>query len=246
MESFSPELFNFLRQLKRHNEREWFLANKWRYEQFARDPFLHFIEEFRPQLHDISPHFIADPKPSGGSLLRIYRDMRFRKDQSPYQTRVAARFPHQAWKEVQAPGLYLHLAPKQCFLGAGLWHPNPDTRALICDAIIREPAKWKRATTGRTFKASCELAGDSLKRMPSGYDPHHPLAHDLMRKDFISVTYFTDAQVCAADFLKQVTKAAHASALLLEFLTRAAGLPWSASDRPRPREVLQIDAPRLK
>ena len=63
---FTPELFKFLRQLDKHNNREWFQENKSRYEQFVRDPFLKFIEDFRPQLNAISPHFIADPKPVGG------------------------------------------------------------------------------------------------------------------------------------------------------------------------------------
>jgi uncharacterized protein (TIGR02453 family) len=246
LKHFSPELFKFLRELKRHNDREWFEANKWRYQEFVRDPFRRFIEDFAPRLRAISPHFIADPKPSGGSLLRIYRDMRFRKGQAPYQTMTAARFPHRAWKEVHAPGLYLHLAPKQCFLGAGLWHPNPDTRASVCDAIVRDPAKWKKATSGRMFKAVCELSGDSMKRMPAGYDPGHQFARDLARKDFMCVTYFTENQVCAADFLDQVTKASRAAAPLIEFLTRAIGLPWSANEKQEPREVLRVEAPRLK
>jgi uncharacterized protein (TIGR02453 family) len=243
---FSPELFKFFRELKRHNDRDWFQENKWRYQEFVRDPFLRFIENFGPRLWAISPHFIADPKPSGGSLLRIYRDMRFRKDQAPYQTMAAARFPHRAWKEVQAPGLYLHLAPRQCFLGAGLWHPDPDTRALLRDAIVREPAKWKSATSGRAFKARCELSGDSLKRLPSAYDPSHPFARDLMRKDFISATYFRDDQVCDSDFLDRVTKTLHAAASFLEFLTRAVNLPWSASEKPKPRELLRVDSLRLQ
>jgi uncharacterized protein (TIGR02453 family) len=242
---FSPELFKFQRELKRHNNREWFQANKWRYEQFERDPFLRFIEDFRPRLNAISPHFIADPKPSGGSLLRIYRDMRFRKGQAPYQTMVAARFPHRAWKEVHAPGLYLHLEPQRSFLGAGLWHPDPETRSLVCTAIVREPKKWKSATGSRAFKALCELSGDSMKRMPPGYDPDHPFARDLMRKDFMTVTYFTEKQICAANFLDQVVKATRAAGPFLEFLTRAVGLPWGADEKDKPRELLRIDSARL-
>ena len=246
MTHFSPELFKFLRELKRHNDREWFQEHKWRYQKFVRDPFLRFIEDFGPRLRAISPHFIADSKPAGGSLLRIYRDMRFRKGQAPYQTMAAARFPHRAWKDVRAPGLYLHLAPKQCFFGAGLWHPDPDTRASVCEAIVRDPLKWKSATTGRAFKTRWELSGDSMKRMPSGYDPGHPFARDLMRKDFIAVTYFTDGQVCASDFLDQVTKVSRAAAPFLEILTRALGLPWNANDKQKLREVLRVDAPKLK
>lgn len=238
---FTPELFSFLRQLSKHNNREWFQKNKWRYEEFVRDPFLKLIEDFGPRLSSISPHFIADPKPSGGSLLRIYRDMRFRKDQAPYQTMAAARFPHRAWKKRTAPGLYLHLDPAHCFFACGLWHPDGDTRALVREAITREPPKWKQATRGKVFRSVWELSGDSFKRPPPGCDPNHPFATDLMRKDFIGATYFIESQVCAADFLDRVTKATRAAGPFLEFLTRALSLPWSANDKPMPREVLDVE-----
>src|SRR5262249_25078981 len=140
---FTLELFKFFRQLSKHNNREWFQQHKRRYEEFVRDPFLKFIEDFRPRLNAVSPRFIADPKPSGGSLLRIYRDMRFRKGQAPYQTMAAARFPHQAWKDGRTPGLYLHLDPSHCFFACGLWHPDGDTRALVRESIMRDSAKWK-------------------------------------------------------------------------------------------------------
>ena len=158
---------------------------------------------------------------------------------------AAARFPHQAWKEFPAPGLYLHLEPKQCFFAAGLWHPDPDTRALVRDAIVREPAKWKKAIGGRAFKATWELAGDSMKRLPPGYDPDHRFARDLRRKDFITATYFTEKQVCDPEFIDRVTKASRSAAPFLEFLTRALGLPWSADEKPTRRELLRVDTAGL-
>src|SRR5882724_929142 len=199
---FSPELFKFQRELKRHNNREWFQANKWRYEQFERDPFLKFIEDFRPRLHKISPHFIADPRPSGGSLLRIYRDLRFRPDADPYKTMVAARFPHTAWKRTPAPGFYLHLETGTSFLGCGLWRPDPETRSAIRTAIIDHPAQWKKILSSKRFTSRCELSGAASTRLPPGSDPNHPFAADLKRKDFITVTLFDDEQVVAADFLE--------------------------------------------
>ncbi len=68
---FAPDLFEFLRQLKRHNNREWFAKNKQRYEEVVRDPALLFIGSFGPHLHNLSPHFVADPRPTRGSLFRI-------------------------------------------------------------------------------------------------------------------------------------------------------------------------------
>ena len=90
---FTPELFRFLRQLKRNNNREWFAGNKQRYIDVVRDPLLQFIEDFAPRLHTITPHLVADPRPVGGSMFRIYRDVRFSKDKSPYKTAATARLP---------------------------------------------------------------------------------------------------------------------------------------------------------
>jgi uncharacterized protein (TIGR02453 family) len=238
---FTPELFVFLLQLKRHNNREWFQANKKRYETSVRDPLIKFIEDFRPRLHNISPHFIAEPKASGGSLLRIYRDLRFRPDAPPYQTMAAARFPHQAWKQVRTPGFYLHLEPHCSFLGSGLWHPDPETRAKVREAIIATTSQWKRVTSGNRFKALCELSGDSMKRMPPGCDINHSFAGDLKRKDFITVTNFSESQIIAPDFLKMVTRACQAAAPFMEFLTRALGLPWSSEDKPLVRDPLGVE-----
>ena len=243
---FTPDLFKFLRQLKRHNNREWFLAHKQRYEDSVRDPFLKFIEDFRPRVHKISPHFIVDPRRVGGSLLRIYRDLRFRPDGDPYQTMAAARFPHAAWKQVPAPGFYLHLAPGTSFLGSGLWHPDPETRNSVRAAIVRNPAQWKKILSNKQFRSVCQLEGDSTKRMPPGIDPNHPLAEDLKRKDFITTTYFTEAQVCSPGFLEQVTHSVEATAPLIKFLTSALSLPWSSGDRDAVREVMEIESPRIR
>src|SRR5262249_687564 len=159
------------------------------------------------------------------------RDMRFRKDQSPYQTMAAARFPHRAWKERAAPGMYLHLDPAHNFFACGLWRPDTDTRSLVREAIMSSPERWKRASRGKVFQSIWELWGDSGKGLPAGCDKNHPFASDLMRKDFIGATCFTEAQVCGPDFLKTVARAARAAGPFLEFLTRALGLPWSANDR---------------
>lgn len=243
---FSPELFKFLRQLKRHNNREWFLAHKEQYERDVRDPFLRFIADFGPRLRRVSPHFIADPRRSGGSLLRIYRDLRFRPDADPYQTMVAARFPHAAGKKKPAPGFYLHVEPGTSFLGCGLWHPDPETRNTIREAIVKSPTQWKKIVSDKRFRSVCELAGESAKRMPAGVDPDHPLAADLKRKDFITVTYYSEAQVCSAGFLEEVTHSVKAAAPFIRFLATALSLPWSSTDESAVPEVMEIESPRIR
>ena len=91
---FTPELFQFLKQLKRNNRREWFLKNKDRYEEVVKQPCLRFITDFGLRLPSISTWIVANPKPNGGSLMRIYRDTRFSPDKTPYKTNVGVSFWH--------------------------------------------------------------------------------------------------------------------------------------------------------
>ena len=121
---FRPEFFRFLRELRENNSRDWFQAQKARYQRDVRDPALRFIGDFAPALKEISPHFRADPRPVGGSLFRIHRDVRFSKDKSPYKTSVGIQFRHEMGKDAHAPGFYLHLEPENVFLGAGSWRPD--------------------------------------------------------------------------------------------------------------------------
>ena len=91
---FTPELFRFLTRLKRKNDRDWFLAHKEDYETCARQPAIQFITDFGGPLYDITPHLVADPRGTRGSLFRIYRDTRFSSDKRPYKTHLAMRFSH--------------------------------------------------------------------------------------------------------------------------------------------------------
>lgn len=238
---FTPEAFKFLKAIKRHNNRDWFQKHKQEYLDKIRDPFLQFITDFGPRLKQISPHFIANPKPMGGSLLRIYKDLRFRPDAPPYQTHAAARFPHVAWKQLPCPGFYLHITPGQSFLAMGLWRPQPEVRARVRQAIGEQPATWKKVTRSKRFTSHCVLGGESASRMPPGFAIDHPLAEDLKRKDFICSTEFSDDEVCAADFLDRVVRACEASGPFMEFLTRALELPWAEGETLKLREISNVE-----
>ena len=122
--SFTPALFAFMRELREHNDRDWFKANKQRYEEDVREPAFAFISEFAGHLQEVAPHFVADPSPTGGSLFRIYRDTRFSKDKTPYKTHTGIHFRHEKAKDVHAPGFYLHLEPRNVFAAAGIWRPE--------------------------------------------------------------------------------------------------------------------------
>jgi uncharacterized protein (TIGR02453 family) len=217
---FTPDLFDFLRQLKRHNNRDWFAKNKPRYQQSVLTPALGFIAAFAGPLAGLSPHFVADARPTRGSLFRIYRDTRFSADKQPYKTHIGIHFSHQSGKDAHAPVFYLHLEPENCFAAAGVWHP--DTRALtrIRTAIVASPEAWKKATR------RLELEGDSLARPPKGFPADHPLLVDLKRKDFIASAVLTEQQVCGAKLMREFTSACKSMLPLVEFTTRALGFKF--------------------
>jgi uncharacterized protein (TIGR02453 family) len=223
---FTPELFRFLRQLKRSNDREWFNRNKQRYIDEVRDPMLQFIEDFAPRLQTISTQLVADPSPVGGSMFRIHRDVRFSRDKSPYKTAATARFQHQRAKDVHAPGFYLHLGIDGVYAGTGIWHPDGKSLTRIRKAIAGNPEAWKRVLSHRTFKRLHRLGGESLQRAPKGYDPDHPLIEDLKRKDYVSFSEFDEKAACSPDFIDRYTRACKAAAPFVEFLTLAVGLRW--------------------
>ena len=224
--AFAPALFRFLRDLRKNNDREWFLAHKEVYERDVKEPALDFIAAFEPSLRKISPHLVADARPVGGSLFRIHRDVRFGTDKRPYKTHVGIHFRHAGADGAHAPGFYLHLEPGDVFAAAGIWQPDGAVLSEVRDAIAESPAAWRRAVGARDFTARWALSGESLVRVPRGYDPEHPLAADLKRKSYIAITGFSERDACAADFAEQLEQAWRASAPLMRFLTRALDLPW--------------------
>jgi len=183
---FTPASFRFLRDLARHNERAWFHANKARYEAAVRDPFLALVGDLAEPLAKVSAHYRADARPLGGSLFRIQRDTRFANDKTPYKTHAGAQFFHAVGRKAEAPVFYLHLQPGASFIGAGLWHPQPDTQRKVRAFLADNPAAWKKAAHAPAFRRRYELEGDTLARAPRGFDPAHELIEDLKRKDFVA------------------------------------------------------------
>jgi uncharacterized protein (TIGR02453 family) len=217
---FTAELFGFLRQLKRHNDREWFARNKERYQRLLQEPALRFIGEFAGPLAQLSPHFVADARPSRGSLFRIYRDTRFSADKKPFKTHVGIHFSHESGRDAHAPVFYFHLEPDNCFAAAGVWHPDQRTLTRMRRAIVAAPGKWRRATR------RLELEGESLTRPPKGFAPDHPLLEDLKRKDFVVSVAMSEEQVCGPRLMRDFRAACRTMLPLVEFTTRALGLKF--------------------
>ncbi len=223
---FTPATFAFMRELAANNNREWFNANKTRYEDVLRGSALEFVRDFEPLLWDISPYFRADDRKIGGSLFRIYRDVRFSKDKSPYKTYTGVQFRHAYGKDAHAPGFYLHLQPRASFIGLGIWHPDSLTLAKIRSAIDDDPDGWRQALATPVFGNGFALSGDTLKRPPRGFAAEHQLIEDLKRKDFIAIKPITQKEVTSAGFVDRFAAACASGSPFLEFLCDAIDVPF--------------------
>lgn len=217
------DFFEFLTDLAKHNDRDWFARNKERYVASVQEPSLAFIRAAGPRLKTLSPRLVAEPKAFGGSLSRIYRDVRFSKDKSPYRTNVGVHFWYgkSLGKEDHLPGFYLHLSPGKSFAASGVWQPEPPALKKIRDAIVDRPGDWAKVLAG-----SPELEGESLVRVPKGYDAGHAHVNDLRRKDYIASVRFRDRQVTGPAFVDEFLGACRELNPLNKFLAKALGLPW--------------------
>lgn len=215
------DLFRFLRELRRHNEPQWFNAHKDEYVSVVRDPLCGFVAAVGPGLRAISPHLVVDPRPSGGSLLRIYRDTRFSRDKTPYKTNAALSFRLAPTRRVESPGYYLHLEPGMVFMGAGMWRPSAAALRAIREGIVKNPTAWAQVRRpGLSHRA------ESLKRPPRGVDPDHPFVEDLKRTSFTRRVEFTETEACSAEFPAVFVRACRRQAPLMRFLAGAMGLPF--------------------
>lgn len=218
---FTKKTFTFLTTLAANNDRAWFEEHKQEYEDLVRTPALDFISDMGDELHAISKHFIAVPKKVGGSLLRVQRDTRFSRNKTPYKTNIGIQFRHELGKDIHAPGYYVHIEPGECFVAAGLWHPEADVLGKVRDALVENGEAWKVARDDRAFRKHFDLNGDSLVNAPRGYAKDHPLLEDLKRKDFIALAPLRQADVLSADFRALVAERFRQASPYMRFLCGA-------------------------
>jgi len=219
---FTPEFFAFFRALSRNNNKGWFTANKEPYEKAVQEPALRFIRDAGVRLQKISPYLVGEAKAFGGSLSRIYRDIRFSPDKSPYKTHVGIHFWHgKADGPEHTPGVFLHLGSGESGAYTGVWQPESPVLTKVRNRIVEEPDAWRKVV-----RSKIRMEGESLKRPPSGYDPNHPLIQDIRRKDFVAVRSLRDDEVTSPRFLEAFVEAARDMDPLNRFLADAMGLPW--------------------
>lgn len=197
MQTISPATFDFLRELDSNNNREWFTANKKRY-QAAFDEFKRFGEGVRDGM---SHHDNIEAL----NVFRIYRDVRFSKDKSPYKTHMGA-YLSRATKWLRG-GYYFHIEPGASFVGGGFWDPNPADLKRIREEIAADDQPLRQVMADPQFiRTFGTLEGERLKTAPQGFAKDHPAIDLLQLKQFLVSRKFTDKEVLSPSFQEQVVE----------------------------------------
>ena len=197
---FRPAARTFLRGLRRNNDREWFLANRERYDADVRGPMKALVEELDVRLAELAPEIVGDPK---RSMFRIHRDVRFSNDKSPYKTNAACWFYHMdAGRGVGGEaahggaGFYFDLDPDESWVGGGIWMPPRPTLARLRERIDEEHESLARILRAPELKPFGGLSREAmLTRMPRGYDADHPAAELLRHQSFTMGRQVRDADL---------------------------------------------------
>ncbi|MEI6814863.1 MAG: DUF2461 domain-containing protein [bacterium] len=228
---YRPAAFTFLRALKRNNRRDWFEAHRDAYVHELLEPTRALIEELDVRFGELAPEFVGDPK---RSIFRIYRDVRFSQDKSPYKAHASLWIFHRApgrgvGKEIDGgAGFYLHLEPGASMVAGGLWMPPAPSLAKVRAHFDTDLTGWKKAVTGAPFtrrftKLTDDEPGIMLKRLPRGFAESHPAEPWLRYKSFTVGTGYSDTDMQSAKLVDAAMKDFALMLPMARWLNRALG-----------------------
>ena len=210
----------FLKDLKKNNNKPWFEKNKEAYLS-AKEDVDQFSRQIIEGLGKIDPDIAAlQPK---DVTFRIYRDIRFSKDKTPYKTNMGASF-NRGGKKAPTAGYYFHLEPGGSMAGGGLWMPMPAELAKVRQEIDYNFDEWKKIISRPAFKKYFPLGIEGieiLSRSPKGYEDDNPAIEFLKMKCFIVSHDLSDAELQSKSLLKDVLKTFEAMKDLVDFINRA-------------------------
>jgi uncharacterized protein (TIGR02453 family) len=175
---FRPEALTFLRNLARHNDRDWFQPRKLQFEAELREPMLAVIRKVTDAMTGFAPAFV---RPAEKSIFRIYRDTRFSNDKRPYKTHVAAWWSHQGLAKTSGAGYYFHVSVKEVVIAAGSYMPEKDQLAQIRHWLLDHHKEFRKLLQNPKVRSTFEeFEGNALTRPPKGFPAEHP-GIDLIR-----------------------------------------------------------------
>lgn len=206
----SPDIFTFFTKLEQNNQRAWFEEHKQDFKSLE-SGVKQFGEALKEQLnqHDNIDRF---------KLFRIYRDVRFSKDKTPYKTHFGLTW-HRTKPRLRG-GYYLHLKPKEIFLACGFWDPNPADLRRIRQELAMDGDEYRNIINVPKFKNVWgALQGTAVKTVPKGYVKDHPNIDLLRFKQHLFSIPYTQAEATAPDFLQRLDDALKAVRPFLDYMS---------------------------
>jgi uncharacterized protein (TIGR02453 family) len=206
---------NFLKNLKRNNNRDWFLANRSVYEESVRSPMIQLVEALATEFAKFAPEVAVSSK----SLFRIHRDTRFSADKTPYKTHVAASFSLRGLDRHEGAGFYFHITPTELWIGGGVYRPSSDKLRAIRGHIAVDYERLNKIVKARSFRELFGgLSGEQSSRMPRGYPQGHPAEQYLRHKDLLAARELGSEAATKRDFLMTLARTFRAMHPLICFL----------------------------
>jgi uncharacterized protein (TIGR02453 family) len=209
---FPPEAITFLKNLEKHNDRDWFQPRKEIFETKLKGPMLEFVEAINAELLKFAPEHITEPKKA---VYRIYRDTRFSKDKTPYKTHLGAIFPRRGLGKDAAAGFYFHVSAKHVGVACGAYAPGPEQLLKIRRFLEANPKALKRSVAGMG-----SLQGTTLQRSPKGFDPEHPAADLIKMKQWYFWVELPVELAMSPKLKSEIVKRFRAMAPVVEVLNR--------------------------
>lgn len=210
MSSISPEVFSFLSELAQNNNKPWFEGQKDRFKDYQND-FKAFVTEVKTGME-------KKDQIENSKVFRIYRDIRFSKDKTPYKSHFAASFSRLGAE--RRGGYYLHLKPGESFLAVGFWNPNKEDILRIRKEFELDVSELEEILAGKELKQVWgDLQGEQLKTAPKGFDREHPNIEFLRYKQFIFTRKFSDKEVLKPSFSDEVVRSYEAIRPFFDYMS---------------------------
>jgi len=200
---FSDKTFQFFKDLENNNTREWFEDNRSVFEEYVLNPAQEFVMEVGEWVKSLCPKIVAIPK-TDKSIFRIYRDVRFSKDKTPYKTHLGIFLWEGPRKKLGNPGFYLQLDKSQILIAGGLYQLPSELVKPYRDAVsdFKKGSEVAKILKKITKNSSYKLGGSHYKRVPRGYDPENPNAELLLHNGlYLYHEGAVPKEVYSSDFL---------------------------------------------
>lgn len=231
---FPPEAMTFLRGLGRNNRREWFLPRKDVFEECVKAPMVRLVEALNAAMADFAPAYVTDPHKA---IYRIYRDVRFSADKTPYKTHIAASLSRRGMVKHGAAGFYFEISAKEAGVGGGIYLPPPECLKTVRRHLAGHHEEFRSLAAARQVRALFgEVQGERLSRVPKGWPADHPAA-DLLRYKQCYLWGTLDAGLATTpQFFRELLARFRAMAPFLDFLNQ----PLVAANRKGQKQGLPL------